>query len=228
MLEKEIVVFRKAFQQAFAPRRGVFQLRAFKRRTRPCAALIRFVEAQAVHADEINDAAKTFRRAHRDDQRQGIRPKALLHGPQDGLEISAHPVHFVHEGQLGHAEVFRLSPDRFRLRLHPAHGAEDAHCAVEHAQGAFHFNGEVHMAGRINNVDGRAVPFAGRAGGSDGDAAFLLLRQVIHGGRAVVDFAHTMDFAGIKQHPFRKRGLARVDMGDHADVAHSLRHGNSL
>ena len=227
-IEKGVVVFGKAFQHLLAPRRGKLRLRGIERRTGPRPALIGLVEIKPFLGHEIDDAPEILGGAHGDGDGQGIRAEPRPHGLEHGGEIRADAIHLVDEGQLGHAEVFRLPPDGFGLRLHAAHGAEDAYRAVEHPERAFHLDGEVHMPGRVDDVDGGPVPFAGGAGRGDGDAAFLFLGQIVHGGRAVVDFAHAVDFAGVEQHPLRKRGFPRVDMRDDADVAHSLCHEDSF
>ena len=63
-----------------------------------------------------------------------------------------------------------------------------------------------------------AIPIRRRRGGRDRDATFLLLLHPIHGGRAVMDFADLMRFAGIIENPLCRRRLARVDMGHDAEV----------
>ena len=70
-----------------------------------------------------------------------------------------------------------LPPDRFALRLDPFHGAEDHDAAVEHAQAAFDFGGEVDVARRVDDVDRRVLPAAGDGGRVDGDAASGLFRD---------------------------------------------------
>ena len=47
----------------------------------------------------------------------------------------------------------RLTPDGFGLRLHAGDAAEHGDRAVEHAHGTFDFSGEIHVSGRINDVD---------------------------------------------------------------------------
>jgi hypothetical protein len=77
--------------------------------------------------------------------------------------------------------VISLTPNGLRLRLNAALGAEDGHRTVQHAQGALHLNGEVHVARGVDDVDavrlilmGRAGPEAGGSGGGDGNTTLLL------------------------------------------------------
>ena len=74
------------------------------------------------------------------------------------------------------------------------------------------------MPGRVDEIDHFLPPLAGGAGRGDGDAAFLFLGHIVHGGRTVVDFAHTVNFAAVEQHTLGKSCLARVDMGDNTDI----------
>ena len=97
----------------------------------------------------------------------------------DVIEVRAHAVHLVHEADARHAILVGLAPHRFRLRLHAGDGVKHANRAVQHAQRALHFHGEVHVAGRINNVDAiflaEAFPRSGGRRAGDGDAALALL-----------------------------------------------------
>ena len=54
----------------------------------------------------------------------------------------------------------------------------------------------------------------GRRG--DGDAAFLLFGHEVHGGCAVMHFAHAVDFAGIEEDALAERGLACINVSKDA------------
>ncbi len=62
-------------------------------------------------------------------------------------------------------------------------------------------------------------PGEGHAGRIDGDAALLLLRVEVGDRGALIDVAHAVRKAAVKQHPFGDGGFSGVDMGDDADVA---------
>src|SRR4051794_34977480 len=79
-----------------------------------------------------------------------------------------------------------MTPHGPRLHLHAALGAEHADGAVEDAQGPFHLGREVHVAGRVDDVDGNGpvVPVGpvdehGRRVDRD---ALLLFQLVVVGG----------------------------------------------
>ena len=62
---------------------------------------------------------------------------------------------------------------------------ERRHGAVEHAQGALHLDGEVHVPGGVDDVQALAFPEGGGRGGGNGDPPLLLLLHPVHGGGAV-------------------------------------------
>jgi hypothetical protein len=134
-------------------------------------------------------------------------------------EARPHAIKFVDEGQAGHAVLLGLAPYRLGLGLHPGHPAEHAHRAVQHAQGSLHLHREIHVAGRVNDVDLVLAPVAGGGRAGDGDAALLLLDHPVHGGRTLVHLADAMHLAGVEKDTLRGRGLARVNVGNNADIA---------
>ena len=75
-------------------------------------------------------------------------------------EIRADDVHFIDIGDTRHAVLCRLTPDRFGLRLNAALGAKDGDRAVEHTQRTLNLNGEVHVAGRVDDIDAVVAPEA--------------------------------------------------------------------
>src|SRR5687767_15632531 len=62
--------------------------------------------------------------------------------------------------------------------------------AVEDAQRPLHFDGEIHVTRRINNIDAMVLPETGRRRRRDGNAAFALLLHPVHRGRTLMDLAH--------------------------------------
>ncbi len=112
-----------------------------------------------------------------------------------------------------------LAPDGFRLGFHAIDAREDHDGAVEDAQRALDFGGEIDVAGCVDQVDVIALPGAADGGGGDGDAAFAFFGHVIGGGAAFVDLAHLVNLAGVEEDPFGDGRLAGVDVGDDAEVA---------
>jgi hypothetical protein len=91
--------------------------------------------------------------------------------------------------------------------------------AVEHAQRALDLDGEVDVAGRVDDVEALAVPERGGRGRRDGDAALLLLLHPVHRRGAFMHLADLMALAGVVEDPLRGRGLAGIDMSHDAEIA---------
>ena len=180
----------------------------------------RLVEHDGLHLDQVDDAGEGILLADWKLDRDGVRVQLVAHLLDDAAEVRAHAVHLVHEREARHVVAVRLAPDRLALRLDAAHGAEHAHRAVEDAQGTLHLHREVDVSGGVDQVDRAAFPFAGDGGGGDGDAAFALLHHPVGGGVALVDLADGVDLACVVEDALGRRRLARVDVGDDADVPH--------
>jgi hypothetical protein len=138
------------------------------------------------------------------------------------LEIGTDPVHLVDERDSGNAVLVRLPPDRLGLRLDAAHGTEQGHGSIEHAEAAFHFHGEIDVTGRVDDVDLvlvlEPVPERRRGRGRDRDAALLLLLHPVHRGVAVMYLAHPMHPARVVQDALGRRGLTGIDVSHDADI----------
>src|SRR5262249_840257 len=98
------------------------------------------------------------------------------------------------------------------------HRAEHRDRAVEHAQRALDLDGEVDVAGSVDDVDAVIAPEAGGGSRSDGDTALLLLLHPVHGGRAFVDFAHLVGDTRVIKDALGGRSLPGVDMRHDPDV----------
>ena len=92
-----------------------------------------------------------------------------------------------------------------------------------------HFDGEVHVARGIDDVDAvlDAVPEpeAGGGGGRDGDAPLLLLLHPVHRGRALVHFTDLVVLAGVVEDALGGGRLPGIDVGHDADVAIPVERG---
>ena len=142
-------------------------------------------------------------------------------------EVRAHAVHLVDVADARHVVLVREAPVRLGLRLDAGHAVEHDDRAVEHAQAAVHLDREVDVAGRVDHVDLIALPLGRDGGALDRDAALAFLLEVVGrgAGLAVLGVVHLDDLvllAGVIEHALGGRGLARVDVGDDADVAVEL------
>src|SRR5436190_1507817 len=74
------------------------------------------------------------------------------HGDRS-LEVRAGAVHLVDEGDPRDVVAVGLTPDRLGLRLDAGDGVEHRDGAVEDAKGSLDLDGEVHVAGCVDDVD---------------------------------------------------------------------------
>src|SRR3984957_19467941 len=133
-------------------------------------------------------------------------------------KVSADLVHLIDEHDARHVVFVGLTPDGLRLRLNALVAVEHAYSAVEHAQATLDFDGEVDVAGRVDDVEAFVLPEGRGRGRRDGDAALLLLLHPVHGRSAVVHFADLMRLAGIIEDALSGRRLPSIDVGHDAEV----------
>ncbi len=183
------------------------------------APMVSSCQTNRLHLDEIDYASELVFLANGDLDRDGLGVEAFAEGIDGMLEIGTHLVNLVDETNARDTILISLTPDFFRLRLHAVNGVKHRYRAIEHAQGPLHFGGEIHVAGSVNNIDPNIAPGAGCGGGSDGDAALLLLLHPVHGGSAFVDLSDAMRLSRIKQDALGRGGLAGIDVGHDADVS---------
>ena len=172
--------------------------------------------------NQIDHAAKFVLGPDGHLHRNGVAFQPASNGLDGALVGSADPVHLVDEADAGNVVGVGLAPHGFRLGLHAGHGVQHHDAAVEDAQAPFHFGGEVHVAGGVDDVDLVVAPVGRGCGGGDGDAPFLLLRHPVHGRGALIHAADLADATGEVEHALGNRGLAGVDMGDEADVTYQI------
>ena len=114
-----------------------------------------------------------------------------------------------------------LAPNGFGLWLYAGNAVKDDDRAVENSERTLHLNGEVHVPGRIDDVDDVILPGAGRGSGGNGDAALLLLLHPVHRCGALMDLADLVDLLGVEEDALGDRGLAGVNVRNDADVSRS-------
>src|SRR5882762_3871293 len=173
--------------------------------------------------EEVDDADEIVFAAEGELQGNGMRAETLANGADDVVKVRAHAVHLVDEANARNAILVGLAPHSFRLRLHACDGVENADGAVENAQRALDLHREIHVAGRINNVDAVffvvAGPTGGGGGAGDGDAALALLLHPVHGGRAFVHRTNLVGDTRIEQDALGRRSLSGVDVRHNPDIA---------
>ena len=190
----------------------------------PCSAERLVAPDQRVHLDQVDDALEVVLGADRQLHDDGLRAEARLDHLDRAVEIGADLVHLVAEDHARHVVLVGLAPDGLGLRLDAGIGVEQRDGAVEHAQRTLDLDGEVDVAGGVDDVEAAhlavaALPEGRGRGRRDGDAALLLLLHPVHGGGAVMDFADLVRLAGVIEDALGGRGLAGVDMRHDAEIA---------
>ena len=190
-------------------------------------------EGVSLHGQQVDQAVVLVFQADGNLDHDGIVAQLGAQLFRDAVGIGAGAVELVDERDAGHVVPAHLAIHRDRLGLHAGNAAQHQDGAVEHAQGALHFDGEIHVAGGVDDVDVRALglrvvqvisgfgPLDARGGGLDGDAAFALQIHGIHGGADAVltlHFVNLVDHAGVEKDTLGQRGLARIDVGADADI----------
>ena len=104
------------------------------------------------------------------------------------------------------------------MRLYAARSTENANTTVEHLQRTVNFDSEVHVPGRIDDVQTMSVPLATGRSGLDSNAALLLLVHEVGGSRAIVHFTDFVNLAGEFQDPLGCGGFTGINVGKNADI----------
>ncbi len=145
--------------------------------------------------------------------------QTLAHLPVNLEEVGSLAIHFVDEGDPRHTIFGSLTPNRLGLGLNPAHRAINHAGTIKDTHRTFHFDGEIDMPGRVDDVDpmlgivqAHAPPIGRGGGGGDGDPTLLLLLHPIHGRGTVMHFAYFVIDSGIEQHTLGGRRLTRINM----------------
>ncbi len=123
-------------------------------------------------------------------------------------------VHDQHDGQACGEGLAKHEPG---LRERALGGVDQQEHAVHHRQAALDLAAEVGVAGRVDDVDGRALPVDRGVLGEDRDPLLALQVTGVHD--PVDRLGALAERAGGAQHGVDERGLAVVDVGDDGDVA---------
>ena len=195
----------------------------------------------SLHVDQVDDAFEGILLADGQLDGHGVGVQAVVQHLHAAEEVGAHGVHLVDVDHAGDVVVVRLAPDRLGLGLDAALGGQDGHRAVQHAQRTLDLNGEVNVAGGVDDVDavtvrlegGRVMlsfgmaPVAGGSGGGDGDTTLLLLHHPVHRSGTVMHFADLVVDAGVVQDTLGGGGFACVDVSHDTDISGLLQRNVS-
>ena len=179
------------------------------------------IKIERLHGDQIDHALKLVFLADRNLHPHRIAAELVLELLDDAIVVGAGAVHLVDERQTRHLVPLHLAVDRHRLALHATHGTEHENRTVEHAQRAFHLNGEIDVARSVDEVDVAVVPLHAGGGAGDRDPALAFQIHIVHRGAVTttLDLLDAMDAPCVEKNALRKRCFAGVDMGRDAHVA---------
>ncbi len=119
---------------------------------------LRAVEVEGLHGHEVDEAAEGALEADRDLHEDGVVAELLGDLVADLQGVGPDPVALVDEGDAGDVVAPELAVDGDRLGLDAADRAEDEDGRVEDPQGPLDLDGEIDVAGRVDDVDGVVGP----------------------------------------------------------------------
>ena len=177
---------------------------------------------EGLHGEQVDNAVEGVFSADGELQNQRLGAEAIFNGLNRVVEVRAHLVHLVDEADAGDVVLGSLTPHLFGLRLDAFLTVEDGDSAVQHTEGALHLNGEVHVAGGVDDVELGALPVAGGGRGGNGNTAFLFLLHPVHGGSAIVSLTDLVVDTGVEQDALGSSGLTSIDVSHDADIANLI------
>ena len=151
------------------------------------------------------------------DQRFGC--KHVLDLFDHALEVSADAIQLVDENDPRNFGFIGVAPVRLGLRLNPARPTKDSDTTIQHLERTIDFDREVHVPGRIDNVQAVILPETARRSGLNRNATLALLIHEVSGGFAFVHLTHFVNLAGQAKDAFGGGRFAGIHMGEDTDVA---------
>jgi len=222
LLEDRVAVVREHVDQKMAVFLGLLLEVVGDLDNIPLRAELFVVPDERLHVEQVDDALVVALGADRQLDHRGRGLETLVDAGEGREEVGAEAVHLVDEADARHAVLVGLTPHGLGLRLDAGDAVEHGDRAVENAQRPLDLDGEVDVAGRVDDVDGVVVPLAGGGGRRDRDAPLLLLGHPVHRGGAFVHLTDLVVLPRVVEDPLGRRGLARVDVGHDPDVAGSV------
>ena len=123
------------------------------RLTHPGGAQVFALVDPLFHGDEVDDAFQLVFRADRQGHGNRVGPGAVLDHLDAVEEVGAGLVHLVDEDDARHLVAVSLTPHGFGLGFDAGVAVEQNHSTIQNRQRTFDFDGEVHVAGGVDDVE---------------------------------------------------------------------------
>ena len=168
--------------------------------------------------------AQVFRAAEGEEDLIRHPPEVGRHAPG----IRPRPVDLVQKDQPGEPGPVQRAEDVFGVGPDAFHRGDHQHGEIQGGEGTLHLPGEIHVPGRVDQVDRHPVPDPGGGGGADGDPPLPLHGEAVGGGSPLVHGSGTAHRSHEIEHLLRQGRLPRVHVGEDPDVLKRLRHKRIL
>ncbi|BBG29094.1 O-methyltransferase [Zymobacter palmae] len=187
--------------------------------------LVFFIPEDGFHFDQVDNAFEVVFCAPVNLDRHSVGIQTFAQLIDNHKEVGTSTVHLVDEDHTRNFVLVSLTPYRFGLRLNTGRTTQYDNSTVEYAQGTFHFDREVNVSWRIDDVDAvrfkllvHARPETGSRSGRDSDTTFLLLLHPVHGRSALMHLTDLMRKTGIEEDALSSRRLTRIDVRYDTDI----------
>src|SRR5699024_8871368 len=107
----------------------------------------------------------------------------------------------------------------FRSRLDTGLRVDNRHSTVKHPEGTLHFNGEVNVPRRVDNVYPVILPLRSCSSRCDGDPALLFLGHPVHLRGTFVCFSDFMNTSCIEKNTLGRCRFTSINVRHDANVA---------
>ena len=157
--------------------------------------------------------------AHRQLNRHDVLPELLLQRFERTLRRRALAIHLVDDENARLPVLLRELPHFFSRHFDAGDAADDDRRRIGDAHRALRFHEKNAETGSVEKIDLRVLPLRVCDGGGDRMFAIDLIGIEVRRRRSVFDAPLTRRRAGVEQQLRNERGLARVVVSDHRDVA---------
>jgi len=176
-------------------------------------AQVRLLRQQVHHAGELSLRADGQHHRH-----EAVVREALAHHAQHVGEVGVLTIHFVDDDGNWKPEFLRIIERQLGAHLWAGHGVHHDDRCIGHAHGVLCLAHEVHIAGRVQDVDLVPAVLDGQQRAVNGQAARLLILIEVGDGVPLFDLFQTSGRAGGEQQALGQAGLAGALVAYQSDI----------